>query len=317
MTRTHCPPSTSHSRIVPSSPPLSRWRLSGVKASPFTAAACPCSTVEELPAFPCHSRIVWSKLPLATVRPSGLQARHCTSSVWPESCWRRRPPSPSSQSLTLPSQLALARLVPSGAKASPRTQLLCPARLSTQAALPRDGISHSRMVPATSPLASRRPYGLQASEVIGPGCGTSCRGVPRFASHSRIVASCPPLASTSPSGAKARQSMPLVCKPDQIAIPLSTSHSLALPSRLPLESVRSSGLKTRAQTASVCACKARRKVWPFSRHTRTLPRLPPVAQYCPLGLMATAVMASKASVETHSRSLAPASVVSCNSTPCK
>src|SRR6266581_234045 len=270
MTRTHCPPSTSHSRIVPSSLPLSSWRLSGVKASPFTAAACPCSTVEELPAFPCHSRIVWSKLPLATVRPSGLQARHCTCCVWPESCWRRRPPSPSSQSLTLPSQLALARLVPSGAKASPRTQLLCPARLSTQAALPRDGISHSRMVPATSPLASRRP-----------------------------------------SGAKARQSMPMVCQPDQSTIPLSTSHSLTLPSRLPLESRRSSGLKAMAQTASVCACKARCKLWPFSRHTHTLPRLPPVAQYCPLGLMATAVMASKVSVKTHSRSLAPASVLSC------
>src|SRR5438067_2858067 len=204
MTRTHCPPSTSHSRIVPSSLPLSSWRLSGVKASPFTAAACPCSTVEELPAFPCHSRIVWSKLPLASVAPSGLHATQFTCSVCPTSVWRRRrrPPSPSSQSLTLPSQLALARLVPSGAKASPRTQLLCPARISTQAALPRDGISHSRMVPATSPLASRRPSGLpvpqtgcQASEVIGPGCGTSCRGVPSEASHSRRVATYPPLAS--------------------------------------------------------------------------------------------------------------------------
>src|SRR5438876_34261 len=189
MTRTHSPRSTSHSRIVPSSLPLSRWRLSGVKASPFTAAACPCSTVEELPAFPCHSRMVWSKLPLATVRPSGLQATHCTCSVWPESCWRRRPSSPNSHSLTLPSQLALARLVPSGAKASPHTQLLCPARISTQAALPRGGISHSRLLP--------------------------------------------------------------------------------------------------------------------------------VAQYCPLGLMTTAVMASKASVKAHSQSLAPASVVSCISTPCK
>src|SRR6266849_6756794 len=169
MTRTHSPRSTSHSSIVPSSLPLSSWRLSGVKASPFTAAACPCSTVKELPAFPCHSRMVWSKLPLATVRPSGLHATQLTCSVCPTSVWRRRPPSPSSHSLTLPSQLALARLVLSGAKASPHTHLLCPARISTQVALPRDGISHSRMVPATSPLASRRPSGLQASEVIGPG----------------------------------------------------------------------------------------------------------------------------------------------------
>src|SRR5258708_7011106 len=317
MTRTHSPRSTSHNSRVPSSLPLSRWRLSGVKASPFTAAAGPCSPVKACPAFPCHSRIVWSKLPLATVRPSGLQATHCTCSVWPSSVWRRRTPSPSSHSLTLPSQLALARLVPSGAKASPRTQLLCPARLSTQAALPWDGISHSRMVPATSPLASRRPSGLQASEVNGPTCGTSARGVPCFVSHSLIVASCPPLASTSPSGAKARQSMPLVCQPDQRAIPLSTSHSLTLPSRLPLESRRSSGLNARAQTASLSSGKPLSNLSPFSRPTRTLPCLPPVAPNLPLGLIATAVLASKASVKTHSRSLAPASVVSCISTPSK
>src|SRR5260370_12676262 len=92
------------------------------------------------------------------------------------------------------------------------------------------------MVPATSPLARSRPSGLQASEVIGPGCGTSARGVPSFASHSRRVASCPPLASTSPSGAKARQSMPLVCQPDQRAIPLSRSeeHTSELQSHLNL-----------------------------------------------------------------------------------
>src|SRR5260370_8238954 len=113
MTRTHSPRSTSHNSRVPSSLPLSRWRLSGVKASPFTAAACPCSTVKDLPAFPCHSRIVWSKLPLATVRPSGLQATHCTCSVWPESCCRRRTPSPSPPPLTPPSHLPPPHLVPS------------------------------------------------------------------------------------------------------------------------------------------------------------------------------------------------------------
>src|SRR5207237_8933655 len=151
MTPTHSPRSTAHSRSLPSSLPLSSCRLSGVKASPFTATACPCSTVEALPAFPCHSRIVWSKLPLATVRPSGLQARHCTCSVWPESCWRRRPPSPISQSLTLPSQLALARLVPLGAIPSPRTHLLVPARLAQQAPPPRAGLPRSRIAPAAAP----------------------------------------------------------------------------------------------------------------------------------------------------------------------
>src|SRR5207244_1322472 len=181
----------SHSRMLRSHPLVASTHPSGRHATPYTVHVWPRNTRGGLRPSTSQRQTSVSEPTLASWLPSGLQATHCTCSVWPESCWRRRPPSPSSQSLTLPSQLALARLVPSGAKASPRTQLLCPARISTQAALPRDGISHSRMVPATSPLASRRPSGLQASEVIGPGCGTSCRGVPSFASHSRIVASCP------------------------------------------------------------------------------------------------------------------------------
>src|SRR2546421_7986386 len=67
---------------------------------------------------------------------------------------------------------------------------------------------------------------------------------------------------------------------------------LTLPSRLPLASVRSCGLKARPQTVSVWARQTRCKLWPASRHNHTSPRLP-AAQYCPLELMATAVMASK------------------------
>src|SRR6266550_2737697 len=52
-------------------------------------------------------------------------------------------------------------------------------------------------------------------------------------------------------------------------------------------------------------------------HSRTSPRLLTAAQYCPPRLMATAVMASKASLKTHSRITAPARVASCMSTPCK
>src|SRR5260370_6642456 len=166
MTRSDSPRSTSHSRSVPSSLPLSRWRLSGVKARPFTMALWPCSAARDVPSWPSHSRIVWSKLPLASVRPSGLQATQCTFSVCPTSvCRPRRLPScPTSQSLTVPSQLALASRLPLGAKASPRTQLLCPTSVCTQAVGPVCWRSHSRSVPATSPLESLRPSGLQASE---------------------------------------------------------------------------------------------------------------------------------------------------------
>src|SRR5438874_13763896 len=107
--------------------------------------------------------MVWCHLPLASVPPSGLQATGCTCCVCPTSVWRRLLASPSSHSLTLPSQLALARRLSSGAKASPHTQLLCPTRLSTQVAGRLGPISHSRSVPAPSPVASRCPSRLQAS----------------------------------------------------------------------------------------------------------------------------------------------------------
>src|SRR6266700_4858244 len=278
MTRSDSPRSTSHSRSVPSPLPLSRLRLSGVKARPYTTALCPSSAARALPAFPSHSRIVWSKLPLASVPPSGLQATQCTLSVCPTSVWkpRRLPVSPTSQSLTVPSQLALASRLPLGAKASPRTQLLCPQSVCTQRAGPLGCRSHRRIVPVKSPLASMPP-----------------------------------------SGAKARQVLPLVCQPDQSKAQLSTSHSLMLPSRLPLASMRSSGLKARDSTKSVWACQTRCRVWPASRQTRTSPRLLPAAQACPLRLVATAQMASKVTVKTHSRSSAPDRLASCISTPCK
>ena len=41
---------------------------------------------------------------------------------------------------------------------------------------------------------------------------------------------------------------------------------------------------------SVWASQARCKVWPASRRTRTSPRLLPMAQYCPVLLIATPVM---------------------------
>jgi hypothetical protein len=93
-------------------------------------------------------------------------------------------------------------------------------------------------------------------------------------------------------GGKVRHSMLSVNQLVQSKAPLSMSHSLMLPSQLPVASVRPSGLKARARTVSVCACQARCKIVPSSRHTRASPRLLPAAQYCPLWLMATAQVIS-------------------------
>src|SRR5207253_2541498 len=138
-------------------------------------------------------------------------ARQCTRSVCPESVSRQCPLA-RSHSLTLPSQLALARRLPSGAKANPCNLLLCSESVCMQRAGPLGCLCQSRIVPAKSPLASRPPSRLQASEKTGPGCGTSSRRVPNFGSQSRTVASSPPLASRLPSGEKARPLIPFACQ---------------------------------------------------------------------------------------------------------
>src|SRR5205823_9995253 len=317
MIRTHCPLSASHTRKVPSSLPLSRLRLSGVKAKPCTPAECPCSTARYLLLSTSQSQIVWSHSQLATVRPSGLQATAHTRPVCPESVSRTRPLA-TSHHLTVPFQLPLARVRPSGVKASVNTQSVCP----TSIRMPGPGCapekSHSRIWVSKPPLASRLPSGLQARAYTGPLWPESVRRcVPLWASKSWMTASAPLLASVRPSGAKARRWILLVCQLVQSRAPLSKSHSLIAPSQLPVASVPSSGLKARVATVLGCACQTRCSSFPPSRHTRTSPRRLPAAQYCPLLLVATAQMASRAEVQTVSRKLAPASVVSCISTPCR
>src|SRR5207302_1399772 len=78
MTRSNSPLFVSHSCKVPSSQPLSKPRLSGVKARPYTTALWPCSTARVLLFSTSHSRIVRSRPPLASSHPSGLQAREPT-----------------------------------------------------------------------------------------------------------------------------------------------------------------------------------------------------------------------------------------------
>src|SRR6266446_6265528 len=223
-----------------------------------------------------------------------------------------------SHSLTVRSQPPLARVRPSGAKASAYTQLLCPASIRTLAPCCAPCISQSRMLPSKLPLASRLPSGLQATAYTGPLSPVSaCSCVPLEASQRRTVAPSPPLASVCPSGEKATQWMMSVCRLVQSKAPRSNSHSFMNPSQLPVARVRPSGLKARAATASVCACQTRCSSFPASRHTRTSPLMPPAAQEVPSLLMATALVAAKASVNVESRTVTPASVVSCISTPCR
>src|SRR5260221_677310 len=178
--------------------------------------------------------------------------------------------------------------------------------------------SHKRTVPSSLPLSSLR-LSEEKAKLFTTGRWPCSAALELLSSptHRRRLCAKLLLASRLPSGAKARQRGPLVCHHVQSKARLSTSHSLTLLSRLPLASVHSSGLKAIDVTMSVWACQTRCKIWPASRHTRTSPRWLAAAQYCPLRLMAAAVIASKASVKTHSRIKAPDRVASCSSTPCR
>src|SRR6266852_1491116 len=225
-----------------------------------------------------QSQIVWSHPQLAMSRPSGLQATANTRSVCPASVSRTRRLS-TSHSLTVRSQLPLARVLLSGAKASPVTPVVCSVSLCTQGVGWVFCLSHPRICPSKLPLASRLPSGLQASAYTGPLWPERVwRCVPDVASQSRTVASFPPLASVHPSGAKVRLWMLVVCQLVQSKAPLSMSHSVMAPFQLPVARVRPSGLKARAASVSVCACQARCRSLPPCRHTRAFPHLLPAAQ---------------------------------------
>src|SRR4051794_41173724 len=100
------------------------------------------------------------------MRPSELQATRLTRSVWPASVSRSLLLD-MSHSFTVPSQLALASVLLSGANASPSTQVLCPVSVHSHIGDSLACMSHSQMIPSTSLLASRRPSGLHATADTG------------------------------------------------------------------------------------------------------------------------------------------------------
>ena len=168
------------------------------------------------------------------------------------------------------SQLALASMLPSGAKASPNTQLVCPVRIAREVSGCVSCSSQSRMPHRSRHWRAGSHRDSRPGQIPGR-CGRRVSGgayrcrIPE--PDGRIISSTGQHASI---GGKGEASDIVVCQPDQSNAPLSTSHTLTLPSQLPVASVRPSGLKARARTVSVCACQVRCRASPL-RATPILP----------------------------------------------
>ena len=121
-----------------------------------------------------------------------------TTPVWPcqESVLSNRPVA-ASQSLTEPSPLPLASVLPSRLKATELTPLVCPASVLSNCPL---AASQSRTVLSPLPLAIVLLSGLNATEVTLPVCPVSVLGSwPLPASQSSMLYPLP-LAPVLPSG---------------------------------------------------------------------------------------------------------------------
>src|SRR5215472_1645564 len=152
------------------------------------------------------------------------------------------------------SSLPLARLLPSGLKATERTLPCseCPVRVRSSAPVET---SHSFIVLSIPPLARVFPSGLKATALIKVDCHVRVRNTtPVESSHNFIVMSQLPLARIFPSGLKTTVVMNFEC-PVRVrnSAPVETSHNFISPSQPPLARVFPSGLKaTDAAEISVC-----------------------------------------------------------------
>src|SRR4051795_12971489 len=98
---------------------------------------------------------------------------------------------------------------------------------------------------------------------------------------------------------------------DHSSAPLALDHSMTAPSQPPPASTAPSGLKATFTMVRVDTSAIRRRVRPRASQIHTSPRLLHAAQYCPLLLIATATIISKASVKALSLIVAPARLASC------
>src|SRR5215469_12666475 len=124
----HSPVLTSHSQIVPSSPPLASVFPSGLKATDHTQLLCPCRVSRQWPVLVSQRRIVASWLPLAIRLPSGLKAMHRTQLLCPYRILTH-PPVLASQRRIVASSPALAIMCPTGLKVTYQARSLCPSRV--------------------------------------------------------------------------------------------------------------------------------------------------------------------------------------------
>ena len=144
----------SHSRTVPSSPPLATSWPSAESATPQTAPVWPCKVASGRPLAASHSRTVPSSPPLATSRPSALRAprprpRRCAPAGSPAAARSRSPTAAPSR--------PHRRWPPAGRRRRaprPRPRRCGPAGWPAAA---RCSVSHSRTVPSSPPLATSRP----------------------------------------------------------------------------------------------------------------------------------------------------------------
>src|SRR6266581_1832629 len=81
----------SHTLILVSQLPLTRYLLFGLNTTELTRSECSLRVRSSAPLDTSHSLTVLSQLPLARVFPSGLNATEITSSEWPVSVRNSRP----------------------------------------------------------------------------------------------------------------------------------------------------------------------------------------------------------------------------------
>ena len=205
----------SQNATVPSVPATARTSPSGLAAT--ASCALPFGAVGPTGRpRASHSRRVRSYPAEASV-PSGVNASPRIQPRWPASGrlsgWRAR----RSQSWTMPCSPALARIPPSGLKATPTMPATAAGALGARRSIgvgdrgrrAGDGWPrrHRRTAASAPPLASVRPSGLKATRVDGcswcPASGSAKRLAGCATSQSRSVRQSPAVASVVLSGLKA------------------------------------------------------------------------------------------------------------------
>ena len=201
-TRGAAAPARSHTRTVPSTPPLTAVRPSALTATALTGPSWPVSTRGAAAPARSHTRTVPSPPPLTAIRPSALTATPQHRASWPVSTRGAAVPA-RSHTRTVPSPPPLTAIRPSALTATALTGPSWPVSTRGAAAPAR---SHTRTVPSAA--ADRGPpVRADRHRVDRPSWPVSTRGAAAPArSHTRTVPSPPPLTAVRPSALTATPS---------------------------------------------------------------------------------------------------------------